>query len=100
MTTTNALEKNKALVHKFFHAYQSGAFDQIVAHTCLFRSTLQPETAVFSQAAAQWRAAFANGRFQLNTLIAEETRSPPIGTLPAHIKAVGPKPPHLGKPFL
>lgn len=74
MTTANALEKNKALVHKFFHAYQSGQFDQIVAHMCPFRSTLQPETAVFSQAAAQWRAAFANGRFQLNTLIAEENK--------------------------
>ncbi len=74
MTTTNALEKNKTLVHKFFLAYQSGQFDQIVAPMCLFHSTLQPETAVFSQAAAQWRAAFANGRFQLNTLIAEENK--------------------------
>ncbi|GAB4272614.1 MAG: hypothetical protein Kow0080_19270 [Candidatus Promineifilaceae bacterium] len=74
MTTVNALEKNKALVHKFFHAYQSGQFDQIVASMCTFHSTLQPETAVFSQAAAQWRAAFANGRFQLNILIAEENK--------------------------
>lgn len=66
--------RHKGLVHQFFHAWQTGHFDDLLTPDFYLHGSLVANGTSFQAETAAWRIAFPDGRFLTNIIVAEEER--------------------------